>query len=265
MPLRLTLFLPNRPGVEQCLVDGHRYRLGRDSAADLIVDDARVSREHILIDGTNPVWRIRDLGSKNGLRIEGLPVAAAAIEKPVWLSIGGIPVLTEPMQSPGLRTANDGHRSAMKRALSGAGQPDEVVARALDSFRRIAECNRAGLWRSDAPEALTCVRLLGDPEPPPSLSVIAGVIKTHTAVFCSDTAGAATLAARASVAGGGLRALVALPLSIDGRSQGVLYADSTTPGKTFNEYDAELLRGLADQMSIALAGLRVHDELYTQP
>lgn len=259
MPLRLTLFLPNRPGVEQCLDDGRRYRLGRDSAADLKVDDARVSREHIMIDGTNPVWHVRDLGSKNGLRIEGLPVAAAAIERRVWLSIGGIPVLTEPVRTPILSAMNDGRRFAATRALIGARKPDEVVARALESFRRVAECDRAGLWRTDSEGTLVCMRLLGDAAPPPSLGVIADVAENGAPVFCCDTAGASALAMRASVITGGLRALVALPLVAAGQPLGVLYADSRTPGKLFTEYDADLLRSVADQLSIAVSAMRVRD------
>ncbi|MEX0900532.1 MAG: GAF domain-containing protein [Gammaproteobacteria bacterium] len=260
MPLRLTLFLPSRPGVERRLDDGRRYRLGRDSSADLVVDDARVSREHVLIDGTNPVWRVRDLGSKNGLRIDGLPVAAAAIEKPVWLSIGGIPVLTEPVCAPDPDTANDERRVAIKRALADLHQPDEVVVRALDSFRRVAECDRAGVWQTDRDGALVCLRRIGRTEPPPSLGVIAKVIENGVPVFCCDTAGATAIAMRASVISGGLRAIAALPLVAAGQTIGVVYADSGSPGKLFTEYDADLLRNVADQLSIAVSAMRVRDE-----
>lgn len=253
MPLRLTVFLPNRPGVEQCLDDGRTYRLGRDTGVDIVVDDARVSREHLLIEGTRPGWRIRDLGSKNGLRVDGRPAADAALDGRRWLSIGGVPALSEAVGECGIRGVAASRRSAAVMGLAGVGSRDALVGRVLTTFCEVSECERAGLWRMSEHGTLACVRLLGPPEPPPSLAVIAGVIESGRPVFCSDTTGAGALAAHASIAGGGLRALVALPVDA-----GVLYADSRIAGRTFTEYDADLLGGIAAQLAVSLAALRIH-------
>jgi hypothetical protein len=67
-------------------IDGQRYiitqertTVGRDAAADITVNDTRLSRTHfeILWDGKNA--GLRDLGSTNGTRLSGKVVAEAAL------------------------------------------------------------------------------------------------------------------------------------------------------------------------------------------
>lgn len=58
---------PRRPGTE--------VRLGRGSDCDLVVDDATLSRVHLLFaqDGARR-WTVRDAGSRNGTKINGRPL-----------------------------------------------------------------------------------------------------------------------------------------------------------------------------------------------
>lgn len=258
MPLRLTLFLPDRPGVQALLADGRRYRIGRDTAVELPVDDARISREHLVLDGTGEYWRACDLGSKNGTRLDGMPIATVELRRRGWLSIGGVPALIEPVsgqESRAGRTLTDRRRLGVARELksmvSGAA-PDALLMRALETTRRIADCQRSGFWLCDADGTLRAERVIGLQEPKPSSGVMQQVATTGTPVFCSDTDGAAAIARHESVAEGGLRAIVALPLRAAGTVVGVLYADSLRPGKVFTQLDAELLAAVADQLALTL-------------
>lgn len=62
-------------------------RLGRGADCDLVVDDATLSRVHLVfsLDAAGR-WAVRDPGSRNGTRLDGAPVRAA----PVPLERGAI-------------------------------------------------------------------------------------------------------------------------------------------------------------------------------
>jgi hypothetical protein len=60
---------PRTPGAE--------VRLGRDPACDLVVDDATLSRVHLVfVRDASGGWTVRDAGSRNGTRVDGAAVGA---------------------------------------------------------------------------------------------------------------------------------------------------------------------------------------------
>jgi hypothetical protein len=48
--------------------------IGRSRDADIVLDDSNVSRRHAEIAPSGPSWLIQDLGSTNGVRVNGRPV-----------------------------------------------------------------------------------------------------------------------------------------------------------------------------------------------
>jgi hypothetical protein len=54
-----------------------RMRIGRTPANDLVLDDVNVSRHHAEIDHLPEGWFVRDLGSTNGTKINGVNVSPA--------------------------------------------------------------------------------------------------------------------------------------------------------------------------------------------
>ena len=48
------------------LDSGTEYRIGRDPAADIVVDDPRVSWRHATLKADGHSWVLADLGSTNG-------------------------------------------------------------------------------------------------------------------------------------------------------------------------------------------------------
>lgn len=49
--------------------------LGRDSGCEVCLPDATLSRRHAALVRTSEGWRLRDLGSLNGIRVNGLSAA----------------------------------------------------------------------------------------------------------------------------------------------------------------------------------------------
>jgi pSer/pThr/pTyr-binding forkhead associated (FHA) protein len=56
---------------------GAQVRLGREAGNDLVVDDATLSRVHLVFrrDGAGR-WSAQDAGSRNGTKVDGAPAAA---------------------------------------------------------------------------------------------------------------------------------------------------------------------------------------------
>nr|MBA3685424.1 FHA domain-containing protein [Planctomycetota bacterium] len=48
-----------------------RVVIGRGDSADLVIDDGKLSREHIEVAPVQGAWRITDLGSRNGTSVNG--------------------------------------------------------------------------------------------------------------------------------------------------------------------------------------------------
>jgi pSer/pThr/pTyr-binding forkhead associated (FHA) protein len=64
---------------------GEEVRLGRDARCEVVIDDATLSRVHLVLrHGEGGRWTVKDAGSRNGSRVDGAPLR----ELPVPLSPG---------------------------------------------------------------------------------------------------------------------------------------------------------------------------------
>ena len=80
-PSRLTLVLVDPAGAP-ALTPGARFELdtgmviGRSAPADVVVADQAVSGQHARVDYADGAWRVIDLGSTNGTRLNDRPVVS---------------------------------------------------------------------------------------------------------------------------------------------------------------------------------------------
>ncbi len=71
-------------------LERERIRLGRGSGVDVLIDDASVSHEHAALELTPTGYRIRDLGSTNGIRLNGAKVTAAVLKHGDRVVLGSV-------------------------------------------------------------------------------------------------------------------------------------------------------------------------------
>jgi ABC-type multidrug transport system ATPase subunit/pSer/pThr/pTyr-binding forkhead associated (FHA) protein len=67
-------------------------RIGRDRRNDLVLDDPNVSRFHTELERDGDKLQLRDLGSRNGTFVDGIPVTHAVIRPDAAVSIGGFTI-----------------------------------------------------------------------------------------------------------------------------------------------------------------------------
>lgn len=267
MPIRLTVFPPHGPVLRRTFEEGRAYLIGRDPGADMALSDSKVSREHLRLVGDASGWRVQDLASKNGTRLDGRVIDAADIDQTAWLSIGGLPAFIEPIEEPAMKrdAAADRRRRRRLQSLRMHLEPHDdfsaLLEGCLDGALELSACDRGSIWLLDAESRLKLELRRGASEPPESRSVLKSVLVEGKAVLAHDVAGVEALARRESILLGGVRALVCLPLKVAKTTRGLIYADSRTPGKFFTDLDIALLQGLADQAALALAAARVRGEI----
>ena len=81
--------VPGRPQSAQPVrMTGDRLGIGRDPANDVQLDDPNVSRVHAEVVRTASGFELRDLGSRNGTRLDGRPVGRAALSTGSEIGIG---------------------------------------------------------------------------------------------------------------------------------------------------------------------------------
>jgi hypothetical protein len=255
MAVTVTAYLSDGALVRRRL-EGGVCTIGRSPNADLRVPDPRVSRAHCRLVGDREGWRVEDLASKNGILLDGRRVSTAPLDAPAWLSLGGVALRIEPDRADPVRRRK---AEAVLKRLRGAEEPPALFEAALKAARELGGCARASLWSARADGAPRLVARSGPAAPPESLTVITCVLVDGRAIVTHDVAGAEALANCRSLAAGGVRAVLCLPLAVDGVANGVLYADSREIGKAFSDLDIALLQGLAEQTAIAIAAVRLRE------
>ncbi len=78
----------NSDRIERLDLDGDPVTIGRSSSNRLVLSDIGVSRRHCVIEMTGDRLRIRDLGSRHGLRINGTKVPAGELTNGDRIRIG---------------------------------------------------------------------------------------------------------------------------------------------------------------------------------
>lgn len=284
MPARLRVHFSRQPVRSFPLDEGREYLIGRGDDCALALDDPRVSRHHARLfsrEGEGVArWEIRDLGSKNGLSVGGLPAdGPAVLGESVWISIGGLPAHFEVLSAErqgaeARRELNRWHTSlALQRRIDPAAGLESLLGQTLASVLELTDAERGfillnrvegglevaaarGPDRTDEPGAADRERAFAG-----SSAAVEQALAHGRPVTLCDASLDEILGRQPSVVEHEIRALVCLPLKVLDRTIGVLYGDSRQPGSAFTELDVEILAAHAAHAALAIAVARLHREV----
>lgn len=267
MPAKLSVHVPGEAVSVRVLADDADLTIGRDPACAITIAHESVSRRHAALRsaGVN-LWTLADLGSKNGIRVDGERVESAPLADSRWFAIGDVFCEFDPIDAAAV--AHLEARAAERRSSSMAWtqrlradvRGDRLIADLLRGIVDIAECRRGFLLVPDARSRMrvrACYALQADEVQRSafcgSRSAVERTIQHRRAVFLSDRRDRAWLQEQASVIASDIRTLACLPLQHDGRLLGIVYADTDDEAKVFTDLDAELLEAFVGHAASALA------------
>jgi len=273
MPARLTCYVPEQAAQVRVLDDAAAVRLGRDPACEVVLDHTSVSRTHAEIDAGPSSWTVLDLGSKNGSFVDGARVSRQPLAGDCWLRFGDVYCEFERL-SPAQAQALE-QRAIRRRATSAVLQRqaiakpdfDSMLAETLRAAVELAGCERGFLLLGSPasmvvraaigldPDALARDRFCG------STAAVSRALGSGVTVVANDTGSAPWLRGRASVIGGGIRALACVPLRDGDASIGAVYTDSCSACARITDLDVELLTAFVERMAVAIAMRRAGEDL----
>ncbi|NND60140.1 MAG: FHA domain-containing protein [Gammaproteobacteria bacterium] len=270
MRARLTLHFSDAPARQLYLEEAREYLLGRGPASDIVVDSSRVSRKHARLRFSDGSWHIEDLGSKNGIAIDGEGVDQATLDNNCWIALGELLMRYE------LRTDEQADADAsnqrrryetsleLRRAIRPSAGVEPLLRKVLSSVMHLVGMERgfAMLARADGDmEIMSTVGADSAHAFRGSRGAINHAMESGASVVSMDVQTFAPLAERPSIIAGNIRALVCLPMTIADRTIGVVYADSSELSKILTDLDLDILEGLISHATTALALAQLDQEI----
>ena len=271
MPAFLVLHPPEGVAFARTIADDESVLIGRAPDCAIVLAHDSVSRRHArLARDPGGAWTIEDLGSKNGLRIDGLATRRAQLGESRWFAVGDVFAEFRVLDDAAAARieqraqARRSHSREWSARLAIQRDPQRMLSELLAGIVDLAECRRGFLLvssRDRGPRVRACYAM--DPgeierqEFSGSRSAVDRALTGRRPVYMSDLREHAWLRNKPSVVARGIRALVCLPLMHDGRLLGVAYADTDDEARTFTALDAQLLEAFADRA----AALLVADEI----
>jgi serine phosphatase RsbU (regulator of sigma subunit)/pSer/pThr/pTyr-binding forkhead associated (FHA) protein len=286
MPLRFSVTLNGEN--QEWTLEKFPARLGRSSSNAIQLLDGTVSKEHAEIVGDGPRWMVRDLGSRNGTRVNGQDASSPLEIKPGdTLEIGHVllrAVQDRPsnmqfiggrgvdsslkMKVADLLQAGPASASSMSRVvnvLAEAGQLlvmprplRETCEEMLRLVEKAVPAERFVMLLAEGPDhVLTQIaaRTRGASASEPmvlSQTIIRTVLEENTALVTSDASSDPRLAMGHSVIMQAIRSAMAVPLWDNQRVLGLLYADSTKLGVRYEREHLEVLTLLANMAAVKI-------------
>lgn len=274
MPGRLTVHLSNLPARRLYVEEGSEYVVGRGADCDLQISHPQLSRRHARLSWHDGECIIEDLGSKNGLVLNGRSVSSAAIGDDAWLQFGDVVARYESVTAETRQREDEINRRRwetsleLRRQLDPAAGLEKLLHQVLRSILSLSGTERGFAMLTTENGDLAIKSYSGvmpedfeQQEFSGSVGAIELALETGEMVVTCDAMTDLALADRPSVTMGGIRALLCLPLVVLNKTTGILYADSREPGKVFTELDVEILQGLANHAGMAIAVARIRDEI----
>jgi putative nucleotidyltransferase with HDIG domain len=117
-------------------------RVGRLGPLEVVLDDNSVSRNHAEIRWTDRGWRVRDLGSTNGTRLNGVRLTAGQwpLRTRDLIQFGEVAIVVEALNEGEVESEGSGSHDLRVEATAKSSWDEALEGMAFDSKR----CPRAG-------------------------------------------------------------------------------------------------------------------------
>lgn len=282
-------------------VDGQRLvwplaadvvQIGRSSSNGMHLPDATVSKAHAEIARAGDGWLIRDLGSRNGTRVNGVEVREPVpIRDGDLLEIGKVmvrvgaeagPMMTRFAAQDMGSSLHHNAQELISRGTTAVGSPRamkllaeagqllvlprplrETCEEILKFVGRAVPASRLVVLLRDRPDAepvpIASQVRGGRPGEPLAISqsILRMVLDECSSVVTSDAASDPRFLGSQSIVSTGVHSAMAVPLFDNEKVLGALYADSRVPGVVFDEEQLQLFTILANMAAVKISNARL--------
>lgn len=276
--------------------------VGRSEDCDFRLASPEVSRRHCRVVPVDGGWELQDLGSQNGTRVNGRRVATHPLVDGDRIEFGKLVVLFElsemPAADPGTLMAGLDATASLSQSILGAAphagldwrtereqllrladvaialtQADDLevlLDRIMESAVGLAGAQRGFLILIDAGQfkvkAACNIRAehLDRSEFAASRSVVKRVARTGESVLLADAGNQGDFTEARSIMDLGLKSVLAVPLTVQGRPIGALYLDHADRANAFGPGEERLLRLFGSQAAVAVERARLRAEATTR-
>jgi serine phosphatase RsbU (regulator of sigma subunit) len=253
-------------------------------------DEPDLSRRHLSLEPTSAGWLVRDLGSKNGTLLNGVPIQGAvelrhgdriqagrlvfelqllAAEAPAAhpLEQEGAPsTATIAVRLDHLMPQTPAQRSAAEPPLKSAGHLQALMHAGIELAGRLSLSELLPLILDLAADAVGAARgvllLEEDGELVPravrgkpfdiSRTARERVLRGKESLLIQDTRMDEKLRMQASIISQGVRSLLAVPLQTKEKVIGLLYLDSASAARAFSREDLNLITVMANMAAVRI-------------
>jgi Nif-specific regulatory protein len=272
--------------------------IGRETAANLCIADASVSRRHSKIEKKESGFVLTDLESLNGTFVNDVPVKSRLLEHGDRVRIGDSQFLflthegdaTSKSSDVRLEEAHvvsgstvqirfDDAIYQMTRDLSALMKIstsinsirglDNLLERLLELLFEVVPAQRGAILLTDQDSFETSLvfgldRVLGkDASVTVSRTIVQQVLRDGVALLANDAASETTFASNSLIAAR-TRSVMCVPLILFDRKLGVLYLDSTLVRDQFNRDHLQLVTAIAGIAAVAIENARQFEWLETE-
>ena len=275
--------------------------VGRDKTNAVAIDDRVLSRRHCLVYEDEGHFLIQDLNSSNGTYVNGLPVTRRVLQEGDQIKVGESVFLFSERDDASESATRLEFEAGEARATLILKREDAVYLRAeglpagsrtvknlevllrigssIASARGLEPLQRkllhlilevipaergAVLLAGRSPDEFASVfhwsASEGEPMPV-SRSLVDRVMREGVALVSNNVLHDSSIDVTASMVKARIRSLLAVPLTVGGRTLGVIYLDSQASGTRFQEDHLQLLTGIAGIAGAALENALLLDGL----
>jgi Nif-specific regulatory protein len=272
--------------------------IGRETAANLCIADASVSRRHSKIEKKETGFVLSDLESLNGTFVNDVPVKTRLLEHGDRVRIGDSQFLFLMHEGDATSKSSD-VRIEEAHVVSGSTVQirfddaiyqmtrdlaalmkistsinsirglDNLLERLLELLFEVVPAQRGAILLTDQSSFETSLvfgldRMLGkDASVTVSRTIVQQVLRDGVALLANDAASETTLASESLIAAR-TRSVMCVPLILFDRKLGVIYLDSTLVRDQFNRDHLQLVTAIAGIAAVAIENARQFEWLETE-